>query len=576
MTKSPEKTDVAVPRSRKGEQAKTSLSRVVGSKWHYVLVLIFAGLLSVGIWARPDWASSVTNLVVILGLVMSGLAMCYALTRISKNRMLALLVAVIYMSSPYLLENFCVRMSLTEAAVMVAAPILLLGLYQLTAREKHATRYLAIAMTVMILSQGVWVVIFSGVWVVYILINIDKMFNARSIWRMVLAVAVTLGLTAFFTVPMVEAWLDESGVISWEYVEDYLGGRADAQMMNEQRVQPHELVNLDYTNGGSVALGAMALIGIIGFWFAWRTVEDKGERRFVTSLYIISVLAILLTLPIVDWGSWPSVLWRVQNPAKFLLVAAAMLSVVAGYTVFALVRRVAAEKQAVFAIAMGVIAVAVVARMIMPGDEGYLANLRVMEDALSGVAVWSEEMWVEVRGMVQEGCDFSRPLDLAIVASMATAGLGGVWVVVSSVYDWYKRRKQKEVDSLIDSVWEAMAENEGLQDKESKSSKPKRTKAVKQNERILPEPPAPAVPGMTPAAQPVKKSTRTRAASTKKADDNAGSKAEKKVATGKSATKKPMTTRKATTRTKVKSEASDVEETRPRVTKVKAGAKKEV
>lgn len=580
MTKSPEKTDVAAPRSRKEEQAKTSLSRVVGSKWHYALVLVFAGLLSVGVWARSDWLSSVTNLVMILGIVMSGLAMCFALTRISKNRMLALLVAVIYMASPYLLENFYVRMSLAEGAVMIAAPILLLGLYQLSVHEKHATRYLAIAMVVMILSQSVWAVIFATMAVAYVLINVDRVFSMRSIWRMILAVAVTLGLTAFFTVPLAEAWLDESEVISQEYVEEYLGEETSVRTVNEQRVQPQELVNLDYANGGGVALGAMALVGIIGFWFAWRTIEDKGERRFVTSLYIMGVLAVLLTLPIVDWGSLPSVLWRVQNPARFLLAAAAMLSIVTGYTVFALVRRMAAEKQAVFAILMSVTAVAAVARMIMPEGEGYLVNVRATEGALNGVVVWGEEMWGEVQGMMQEGCDFSRPLDVAIAVSMATAGLGVVWVIVSGIFDWHKRRKQKEVDSLIDSVWEAMAENEGLQDKESKNSKPKRTKSAKQSERILPEPPAPEVPGMAPTAKPAKKNTRTRAASTKKADESAGvdaGEAEKKTAS-KPATKKPTTTRKTTTRTKsIKAETSDdEEETKPRVTKVKAGAKKEV
>lgn len=585
MARQPEETEVTAPRSRKAEKGENRVGRVVGSKWHYALVLVFAALLSMGIWSRPDWLTLTINTVLILSLAGAGLAMCYAMTRVSKNRMLALLIAVVYMAMPYVLNNLYVRMSLGEMVVLVAAPILLLGLYQLTAREKHAPRSLAVAMALLIVSHSVFAVILALMTVVYVLINVDRVLSLKCVWRVVLAVAVTVGLTAFFTVPLAEAWLDgESETFSQEYVEEYFVMRAvSADEMNEQKVRPQELVELDFASGDyGVALGVMAMIGILGFWFAWRGVEDRLERRFVTSLYVVGIVAIVLAM--MNWGVLPEVVWKVGGAWRLLLVAELTLSVVAGYTVFALVQRMLAEKQAVFAIVMGMLAVWLVGVIIRPGGEVDMESLEQVEATLMAVWFWVKCTLAEVWNEVRAGFDFAEPAEIGMLVSLVTAGLGVVWVVVSGVRDWYKGRKQKEVNSLIDSVWEAMAENEGVASDTLRSGatesaeKPKRTRSVRQKTAVLPEPPAPEVPGLE--TKPVKKSTRGRA---KKAEaDGAGEASAKKTTPRKTATRKSTAKVKSvkTEDTPAKAAKTKEEENeggvKPRVTKVKAGVKKEV
>ncbi len=49
------------------------------------------------------------NIVLVLCLVGSGLTMCYAMTKISKNQVLAVLVSVFYMAAPYVLNNLYSR-----------------------------------------------------------------------------------------------------------------------------------------------------------------------------------------------------------------------------------------------------------------------------------------------------------------------------------------------------------------------------------------------------------------------------------------------------------------------------------
>lgn len=579
MTKTSEKTEVAPTQDQKKQKSEMGMGRVVGSRWHYALVLVFVMLLSVGIWSRAGWKESVANLVLIVSLAGAGFAMCYAMTRVTKNRMLGFLVAVIYMSSPYLLSGVYVRMALGELAVFLAAPIWLLGLYQLTARERQATRNLAVAMSLLMVSQSMFAILFIVMGMVYVLINIDKVLSLRCVWRMVLAVTVTLGLTAFFTVPLVEAWLDGGNeAFSQEYVVEYFGMRGvGVEEVNAERVRPAELLNLDYNgNEYGVALGAMAMIGVLGYFFAWRVIQDKVERRFVTSMYIIGVLAVVMAM--MNWGVLPSVAWRVEYPWRMMMIATLALSVVAGETVFALVRRMTTAKQAVFAIVMGVIAVWFVAAIVKPESAVDVEGLYWLGETVETVWFWVKCTLVEAWEEVRAGFDFAKPAEIGMLVSMVVMGLGVMWVIISGIRDWYKRRKQKEVDSLIDSVWEAMAENEGVPSDKLKDSvkeeseKPKRVRVAKQKTALLPEPPAPEVPGLE---KPAKKSARKSRA--KKADEDGG---DEKEAGEKKTTTRRTTTRKTTARTKsvkAKVDEGDSEtKTKPRVTRVKAGAKKEV
>lgn len=625
MAKQSEQADTTSPERKQ----KLGFGQVIGSKWHYLVVLVFGLILSAGIWAIPQqvlrgddfafhvarlqsalrgWNSGqiipqvdpdalsgfgyaynlfygpvltyiaaglqivigswpvVCNLVVILCLVGAGLMMCYAMTKISKNRMLAMLIAVIYMASPYLLNNIYSRMALGEVAAAAVTPILLLGLYQLTAHEKHAARNIALALALLIWTHSLSALIFGMMGVVYVILNIDKILNWKSIWRIILGLVVGLGLAAGFILPLVEARLEgDYGVFNTSYSAAYFG--VNANDMNDHRVWPQQLVLMDFTQSDyGVSLGVMALIGLIGFWFIRRTIESKPERRFVTTLYIISVLAILMTLAIVDWKYVPSLLWHLQFPWRFLMVAMTALSVVAGYTIFTLVRRMSREKQAVWAIIMSVMAVYVVMPKIMPDaekhladfgqlennatmvgfqaeyaprallcspeaqedlEQGYTCSLSKLQDELEdrgakiklliGTAELSHarreggELKFQVKntsgadakaelpliyypgyqavtgqgeelvvgsselglvtvmlpagmsGVVSVRYGVSKATEIGMAITAGTAGLGIIWVMISGVLDWRKRRKKQEVDSLIDSVWEAMAEHEELE-----------------------------------------------------------------------------------------------------------------
>ena len=209
------------------------------------LVTYIAGGLQLLISSWPI----VINLILVLCLLGAGLTMCYAMTKISQNQALATLVAAFYMSAPYALNNLYSRMALGEVVAFVAAPILLLGLYRLLIRDKRAARCIAVSAALLLLSHSLSAMLFAIAAAIFVLLNWRKVFNWDNIWRMILGVAVALGLTAFFTLPLVEAKMSNLyGVFNPGYSDVYFG--ANARSMNDHRLKPQQLLatNFNATN----------------------------------------------------------------------------------------------------------------------------------------------------------------------------------------------------------------------------------------------------------------------------------------------------------------------------------------
>lgn len=434
------------------------IKRFFRNNWHYFVTLVFGVILTVGVWALiwqvmtgDDYAFHVTRLqsaskawsngqivpqvdpdalngfgyaynlfygplvtyvaallqvviqnwplvinLILIGCVLSaGLLMCRTMTKISQNRVLATLVAVFYMASPYFLNNLYTRMALGEVVAMVAAPILILGLYQLTVKNRHASRSIALAATLLILSHSLSALLFALMGGIYVLINAKKIVNAENIWRMVVAVVVAVGLTAFFTLPMIEAkMVGNYGVFDKGYSEVYFG--ANPRSMNDHRLLPNQLMAANYNSpdkldgANDLALGMIVWVGLIGFWFVRKTIENKNQRSFVTALWVIAVLAILLSLPLVNWYHMPGLLWKMQFPWRALMVMATAMSVVSGYTFYALIAGLTEERQKVAAVALGMIAIYLVVGMTIVRPSQHLDSVEeVKKDPV--VVGWEAE-----------------------------------------------------------------------------------------------------------------------------------------------------------------------------------------
>lgn len=436
----------------RGSQS-TKIGRFLATKWHYFVVLAFGVILTMGLWGHlgqfllgddaifhiarlesaskawsngqilpqvdPDalngygyaynlfygpmityltsalkvlvnsWPIAI-NLGLILCLVVSGFLMCRTMMKISNNPVLSALVAIFYMAAPYHMTDIYSRVAVGEVVALTVAPILVLGLYQLTDDDSHAARNIAISAAFLILSHNLSAVLFAIMAAVYVILNIDKVLNVKAIWRMVLGVVVAVGLTAFFTLPMIDAKMSgDYGVFNEQYSKVYFG--ANVSSVNDHRAAPFEsLLTTDYTTWPSLSIGFVALVGVIGFWLIWRHIAERKERRFVISMYVIALLSLLMMSFAIDWNYMPKILLSIQFPWRFMMIFITAMSIVSGYVVRELTRGLTEPGAKVMVVVAGLLAVAPVVGL-MENTEHYVYEDQVEFSTTSGAVGWQAE-----------------------------------------------------------------------------------------------------------------------------------------------------------------------------------------
>lgn len=298
----------------------------------------------------------VLNLLLTITLIGSGLIMCRAMTRISQKNVLGALAGILYMATPYLLTDLYMRGAIDELFALAIAPSLLLGLFRLVNHNPHAVRTLILAGVELILTHSLSAVLFMIVSAFFLLLNVRRLFNLESLWRIVLTSVGIIGLTAFFTLPIVEARLNgHYGVFDTTYLHMVSGMNAT---INHHRLAMNDLLKLDLANTeSSLTIGWASLLGILGFWFIRKKLSNEDERSFLTSLYIIMMIALFLVLPILTWAILPTDLLRIRFPWQLLETFAVISPVITSYVIYYVFRDFSIEKQQIGVVMAGLIAI---------------------------------------------------------------------------------------------------------------------------------------------------------------------------------------------------------------------------
>lgn len=298
----------------------------------------------------------VLNLLLTITLIGSGLIMCRAVTRINQKNVLGALAGILYMATPYLLTDLYMRGAIDELFALTIAPFLLLGLFRLINHNPHAVRTLILAGVGLILTHSLSAALFMIVSAFFLLLNVRRLFNLESLWRIVLTSVGIIGLTAFFTLPIAEARLNgHYGVFDTTYLHMVSGMNAT---INHHRLAMNDLLKLDLTNTeSSLTIGWASLLGILGFWFIRKKLSNEDERSFLTSLYIIMMIALFLVLPILTWAILPTDLLRIRFPWQLLEIFAVISPVITSYVIYYVFRDFSIEKQQIGVVMAGLIAI---------------------------------------------------------------------------------------------------------------------------------------------------------------------------------------------------------------------------
>jgi len=283
-----------------------------------------------------DWSMAI-NMFIIVAIIGSGIFLYRFIFDVTKEKIPALFAAFIYMAAPYHLLDIYVRQAQGELLPFVFAPILFHGLYRIVQRQS-GTILVAVGFAGILLSHNISALLFAAFAALYLLLNIRSILTRKAITRLGAAGLIVVGLTAFFTIPLLE--LKQAGIYAIfdkDYMTTVMGTSAAYLKENALSIDRLFFNAPTVTGGGSpvmpFALGLITFIGGIALFFGYKKMPRTVKVLSIQAL-ILAAISLLLTTNLIPWSRLPSIFYTVQFPWRFMMVSVLFLSIAAAFGLY--------------------------------------------------------------------------------------------------------------------------------------------------------------------------------------------------------------------------------------------------
>ena len=267
-----------------------------------------------------------------LSIALSGIFMYLLMRRVTKNKTVSLLTALIYMTFPYHVSDIIVRDAFAEAFVFVFIPLIFLGLQELINKNyKKFFILFTIGYIGLINSHLVLTLYFTGFLVLISPFFIKQVFSKDAFKYLILSIITTTLVVLPFLVPMLENKRAQEYVVFTPLV------MTSVDIVNNARLNftDYFIPTIPEDNGHHknivmwLDLLAIVLSGVTILNF--KKINKKSHRLLLVSCTVISVVSLLLPTVIVNWRWLPEILYKIQFPWRLETFAVFSLSILAGF-----------------------------------------------------------------------------------------------------------------------------------------------------------------------------------------------------------------------------------------------------
>ncbi len=244
---------------------------------------------------------------------------------ISKNKYASILGSIIYAFASYRLVDMYERAALGETMAFIFVPLIIYGIYEIIFKNKKKFYILAIGMTGLILSHIVSTYIVGIILAIICLINIKKLIKEKRILYLALAAIITLLLTSFFLLPMIEQMLSQTF--------NYSNTTNISEFELSKRTVPIYLLFVEIPNLTKALFNKYWVpsgIGIIFVYLIYKKIKQKETKEtFINQTYIISVVTLLLTTLTPFWNISiiKKLMYPIQFPWRLYLIPTVLLTI---------------------------------------------------------------------------------------------------------------------------------------------------------------------------------------------------------------------------------------------------------
>ena len=257
----------------------------------------------------------------------SGITFFFLAQKIFKNKKIATILALFYMTAPYHLSEIFIRDAFSEMFIPVAIPLIILGLLYLV--EKDYKKFFLLFVggyTLAIYSHIAMTVYFTLMLLVtFFIVYFKEIFTKKHILYLSLASVCILLLTASFWMPMLEIKLLGSYGVFMPY---FMTGKGDLRFSAISILEIFKIKPYGYDNVRFHLQMMVIILFLVSIFLLFKNKlwKEKVWRFFLA----FTILAMIMITSLFPWYYTPDLLQTLQFPWRLALYIAFGAIVITG------------------------------------------------------------------------------------------------------------------------------------------------------------------------------------------------------------------------------------------------------
>lgn len=257
----------------------------------------------------------------------SGITLFFLAQKIFKNKKIATILALFYMTAPYHLSEIFIRDAFSEMFIPIAIPLIILGLLYLV--EKDYKKFFLLFVggyTLAIYSHIAMTVYFTLMLLVtFFIVYFKEIFTKKHILYLSLASVCILLLTASFWMPMLEIKILGSYGVFMPY---FMTGKGDLRFSAISILEIFKIKPYGYDN---VRFHLQMMVIILFFASIFLLFKNKLWKEKVWRFFLaFTILAMIMITSLFPWYYTPDLLQTLQFPWRLALYIAFGAIMIAG------------------------------------------------------------------------------------------------------------------------------------------------------------------------------------------------------------------------------------------------------
>lgn len=237
--------------------------------------------------------------------------------KIFKNKKIATLLSLFYMTAPYHLAEIFVRDAFSEMFIPIAIPLIILGLLYLI-EKRYRLFFICFVggYTIAIYSHLAMTIYFTLILLVtFFVIYAKQIFTKKNILYLILASVLTLLLTASFWMPMLEIKLKGSYGVFMPY---FMTGKGDLRFSTISILELFAFnKEIDYNY---VRYHLQLFVTIMFFISVFFIIKKKmWKEKLWIFLIVFTMLSAIMVTDVFPWYYTPDILQTLQFPWRLVI-----------------------------------------------------------------------------------------------------------------------------------------------------------------------------------------------------------------------------------------------------------------